>query len=482
MNTRLFVSDVVSLDELSIKDFNLIKAPTGSGKTYFCINKLSELTKSKGKILYLCPTTMLLNQLVTQNKENVRLYDPDFDDVEKWSLVDFETELERWEQRDTERIIAMTYEKLGNLILAERAIMLKRSFQEGGGLHSEDYCDFTEMFDVIVCDEFHDYDWRIDNDRAKLKKRISKDKAFLKNDAAALEFEVNAALYENNKITAFDAIYSSIGSRYVVGISATPDCNFLERVAEANKLNEIKSCSLLKKIFIKNRIETSNLRNWIAKIPLDKKVLLYTPRITEELKYADFAIKCGRKPEEVGVYWSTNNKDHPMTKEQLDEVKWILEKECFPEGKTFICINKALEMGINLKTEIDYAMIDVPYDKYNADGTLCTEEELKKKLKKREATIDQASARTRQEELDYLIVSNKYAPEEDFVLPKKFIGVPLGKEEKNELCELMNLRGKDGALLKWTSVKKELISKGLKIEDKRKTVDGKKISVSIINV
>ena len=71
---------------LTIKDFNLIKAPTGSGKTYFCINKLSELTKKKGKILYLCPTTMLLNQLVTQNKENVRLYDPDFDDVEKYKF------------------------------------------------------------------------------------------------------------------------------------------------------------------------------------------------------------------------------------------------------------------------------------------------------------------------------------------------------------------------------------------------------------
>ena len=62
----------------------------------------------------------------------------------------------------------------------------------------------------------------------------------------------------------------------------------------------------------------------------------------------------------------------------------------------------------------------------------------------------------------------------------RFIDKPLGKEEKNVLCELMNLRGKDGALLKWTSVKKELISKGFKIEDKRKTVDGKKISVSII--
>ena len=482
MNTRLFVSDVVSLEELSVKDFNLIKAPTGSGKTYFCINKLSELTKKKGKILYLCPTTMLLNQLVTQNKENVRLYDPDFDDVEKWSLIDFETELERWEQRDTEKIIAMTYEKLGNLILAERAIAFNKYYQAGGGIHIDDYADFTEMFDVIICDEFHDYDWRIDNDRAKLRKRILKDKAFLNNDAAALEFEVNAALYENNKITAFDAIYSSIGLRYVIGISATPDCNFLERVAEANKLNEIKSCAQLKEMIIKNRIETSNLRSWIAKIPLDKKILLYTPRITEELKYAEFAIKCGRKPEEVGVYWSTNNKDHPMTKEQLDDIKWMMEKECFPEGKTFICINKSLEMGINLKTEIDYAMIDVPYDKYNADGTLCSKEELEKKLKKREATIKQASARTRQQELENLIVTNKYASEEDFVLPKKFIGVPLGKEEKNELSELMNLRGKDGALLKWTSVKKELISKGFKIEDKRKTVDGKKISVSIISV
>ena len=467
MNTRLFVSDVVSLEELSVKDFNLIKAPTGSGKTTFCINKLSELVEKKGKILYLCPTTALLNQLVAQNKQDIRMYDPDFDDVEKWSLIDFETELERWEQRDTEKIIAMTYEKLGNLILAERAIAFNKYYQAGGGIHIEDYADFTEMFDVIICDEFHDYDWRIDSDRAKLRKRILKDKAFLKNDAAALEFEVNAALYENNKITAFDAIYSSIGSHYVIGISATPDCNFLERVEEANKLNEIKSCAQLKEMIIKNRIETSNLRSWIARIPLDKKVLLYTSRITEELKYADFAIKCGRKPEEVGVYWSTNNKDHPMTKEQLDDISWMMERECFPEGKNFICINKTYEMGINLKTNADYIIVDAPYDKYNADGTPCSKEELEKKLKKREATIKQASARTRQEELDYLIVSNKYAPEEDFVLPMKFIGVPLGKEEKNELCELMNLRDKQGHLLKWTSVKRELEKKEFSIKQKR---------------
>ena len=64
----------------------------------------------------------------------------------------------------------------------------------------------------------------------------------------------------------------------------------------------------------------------------------------------------------------------------------------------------------------------------------------------------------------------------------RFIGVPLGKEEKNELCEFMNLKDKQGHLLKWTSVKKALIAKGFKIEDKRKTINGKKISISIIHL
>lgn len=443
MKTKLFVSDVVSFDEFSKDKFNLIKAPTGCGKTTFCINKLINLASERQRVLYLCPTRELLSQLVEQNSE-VRDYDPTIDDIAKWDFIDFfEGGRDGISRPEDDRILAMTYEKFGMLTMRAREI---KPIPQGGDLAPfiPDTYDFVDYYDVIIADEFHDYDWRIANEAGVIRKQILKVKPWLANELNKLELEKEISFRQYNesiRLAAFDAITSSIGSKYIVGISATPECNYLKTLETKNLVNRIKSCAQLKAMEIKNRIRTSNLKKTIADIPNDKLVLFYTPRITEMLGYEAWAKKCGFN---TCSLWSSNNETHPMTDKQIEVRDWIRKEGTYPDGVNFLLINKAYEMGISIKSTVDVIVIN------SEDENVQT----------------QVQGRTRQDELDTLYIYDKAAKEE-FTLPEKFIGVPLGKEEKNELCEFMNLRDKKGVLLKWTSVKKELIAKGFTIKQKR---------------
>lgn len=443
MKTKLFVSDVVSFDEFSKDKFNLIKAPTGCGKSYFCINKLIELASERQRVLYLCPTRELLSQLVEQNPE-VREYDPTIDDIANWDFVDFfEGGRDGISRPDDNRILAMTYEKFGMVTMRAREVKVLPQADSDIPFMIEGY-DFVDYYDVVIADEFHDYDWRIANEAGVIRKQIIKAKPWLANavNKEILEKEVSFRQYnESIRLAAFDAITSSCGARYVVGISATPDCNYLKTLETKNLVNRIKSCAQLKAMEVKNTIKTSNLKKAIADIPNDKLVLFYTPRITEMLGYEAWAQKCGFN---TCSLWSSNNEAHIMTEQQLKVRDWIRKEGTYPEGVNFLLINKAYEMGISIKTTVDVVVIN------SEDENVQT----------------QVQGRTRQDELDTLYIYDKAAKDE-FVLPQKFIGVPLGKEEKNELCEFMNLRDKKGVLLKWTSVKKELVAKGFSIKQKR---------------
>lgn len=443
MKTKLFVSDVVSFDEFSKDKFNLIKAPTGCGKTTFCINKLINLASERQRVLYLCPTRELLSQLIEQNPE-VRGYDPTIDDIANWDFVDFfEGGRDGISRPDDDRILAMTYEKFGMLTMRAREI--KPIPQSGDFIpFIPSTYDFVDYYDVIIADEFHDYDWRIANEAGVIRKQILKAKPWLANEVCKVELEKEVGFRQYNesiRLAAFDAITSSCGSKYVVGISATPDCNYLKTLETKNLVNRIKSCAELKAMEIKNTIRTSNLKKTIASISNDKMVLFYTPRITEMLGYEAWAQKCGFN---TCSLWSSNNEEHPMTDKQLEVRDWIRKEGTYPKGVNFLLINKAYEMGISIKSTVDVIVIN------SEDINVQT----------------QVQGRTRQDELDTLYIYDRAAKEE-FSLPDKFINIPLGKEEKNELCDFMNLRDKKGVLLKWTSVKRELIVKGFTIKQKR---------------
>ncbi|MFR9006764.1 MAG: hypothetical protein ACLVKA_10410 [Collinsella aerofaciens] len=61
---KIYVSDVIDLEDMRRGKLNLVYAPCGSGKTYFVENVLKNMQKKPGRnMLYLAPTVALVRAL-----------------------------------------------------------------------------------------------------------------------------------------------------------------------------------------------------------------------------------------------------------------------------------------------------------------------------------------------------------------------------------------------------------------------------------
>ena len=148
-----------------------------------------------------------------------------------------------------------------------------------------------------------------------------------------------------------------------------------------------------------------------------------------------------------------------MTEEQLEIRRSIIEDELIPDKINFFFINNANMTGINIRNE-DFNDVIVN----STDETVRV----------------QAPGRIRHDrDTTYYLSKNA---EDTFDFPSQYLGIPLTKELKTELCEILRIKMKcdNKKIAGWTTVKKELIEKGFKIEDKRKRINGKSVSVSII--
>ena len=80
------------------------------------------------------------------------------------------------------------------------------------------------------------------------------------------------------------------------------------------------------------------------------------------------------------------------------------------------------------------------------------------------------------------VINKPYIMEDGTVIcPQEYLDRPLLKEDKKSLCRLIRYSNTNRRIVGWTTIKKKLIENGYKIEDKRKTINGKKISISIIS-
>jgi group I intron endonuclease len=59
---------------------------------------------------------------------------------------------------------------------------------------------------------------------------------------------------------------------------------------------------------------------------------------------------------------------------------------------------------------------------------------------------------------------------------------PLFKEDKDQLSQFFKIKDKRGNILKWNTVKKEIISKGFDVVESKRYVDGKMRNCSIIRL
>ena len=73
-----------------------------------------------------------------------------------------------------------------------------------------------------------------------------------------------------------------------------------------------------------------------------------------------------------------------------------------------------------------------------------------------------------------------YIPENLDEIMLDYLSIPLVTDDKKELSNKLKLTDNHGRLLKWKGVKRFLIKNGYNIKDTKKTINSKRINVSII--
>lgn len=124
MKGTKWLSEAVHEEALQAGALNLVKAPTGCGKTYWAAHFLVRRASNKNRMVYLIDTAAARDQLL-QDESLFAFYDREWRTGVQDELLDFVDN----------RIVVMTYAKFGALTTY--------------------FPELKERFEVIVCDEIH---------------------------------------------------------------------------------------------------------------------------------------------------------------------------------------------------------------------------------------------------------------------------------------------------------------------------------------
>ena len=147
---------------------------------------------------------------------------------------------------------------------------------------------------------------------------------------------------------------------------------------------------------------------------------------------------------------SLDNKDYPMSEEQKRVYNIIITTGMIPQEYDFVIINKALARGINI---IDKRFDNVIIDSYDAADRL------------------QAARQT----FNYQRHLKTYAPE----IPPAYLNRWLTIPECRQLAEYMQVPSLDavnkhkGTVMTWNALREVLPAIGYKVEQKKKSINGK---------
>lgn len=296
MKGEKYLSELVDVSMLSKDKLNIIKAPTGSGKTYFALTYIPSLAHDAyHTVVYLIDTINGKEQIVNNYNALPECYywAKDVDDGGLYFEED-------------NRIVVMTYAKFGFL--------------------AQKYADFHSNFDYIICDELH-----------------------------SLFHFMNIPPKPNYHTVALMAIRSAIKNdkTTVIALTATPKIvkekiivPFFELPIDQDVLIHYGQDQI---------IPYNNLTLTLSSLDPADIGLLYTVHITKMIDIEKRAREMGLTPVCI---WSTKNDKYPLSKEQLAVRESILTQYTLPEPYNLLIINSSCETSIKIKSHIDYVIVD----------------------------------------------------------------------------------------------------------------------------
>lgn len=296
-----YLSELVSLDMLQKDRLNIIKSPTGSGKTYFALTAIPEAIKDAYyKVVYLIDTVNGKEQIL--KNYNATAYST------WWKKLVTEGTIYFGEDR---RVVIMTYAKFGQLL--------------------ESNPSFHTSFDYIICDELP----------SLIKFQYFSQRPNL--HSIAREGLENAV--RNDKTT-------------VVALSATP--NLIRKHFNAPLYDVPIDDNEVRRYETKDIINYTNLEYLLSSLEPAETGICYVKRVGEMKKLEETARNLGFNPISI---WSIRNTDHIMNEEQLAVRKSILEDYTFPSQYNLLFINASSETSLKIKSPVDYVIVhDNDYD------------------------------------------------------------------------------------------------------------------------
>jgi len=290
-----FLSEVVNLDALQKDHLNIIKAPTGSGKTYFALTAIpTTLTDAVHQVVYLIDTINGKEQIL--KNYNACSFYRGWDVEVKDEALFFETD---------ERVVIITYAKFGILL--------------------EKHPDFHEHFEYIICDELH----------------------------SLFKFERYSAQPNAHSI-AHHGIEKAVrnGRTKVIALSATPER--IHREFDAPYYDVPIDDSDLIQYENKQVIPYTNLNYLLTSLEPSETGICYVSRISTMKVIEADAREAGLNPIS---FWSIRNTDHTMSEEQLNVRKHILNNFEIPAEYHLLIINASSETSLKIKSPVDYVIV-----------------------------------------------------------------------------------------------------------------------------
>ena len=255
--------------------------------------------------------------------------------------------------------------------------------------------DFHQRFDYIICDEL----------------------------PSLFKFEYYSPK-PNIHSSAHDGIERAVrnGRTKVIALSATPEsikkrfkAPFYEVPFDDKDLIQYET---------KEIILYTNLYYLMSTFDTSETGICYTSHITDMKQFESEVRKMGLNPISI---WSIRNTENPMTQEQLDVRREILDNFTLPEKYNFLIINASSETSLKIKSHVDYVIVN----------------------SKTEETQIQVRGRVNND------LSRLYLPStetDELVVPEEFLARRLFTEDKNKLCDILNQRNEYGRRYSWPSI------------------------------
>ena len=300
MKGSKYLSEIIDISTLKENALNIIKAPTGCGKTYFALNTIPSLCRNtKHEAVYLIDTINGKEQILRNYNAHPA--------TKRWIKEIEENGI--WFE-ENEHIVIMTYAKLG-VILAEDP-------------------DFYKNFHYIICDEMHNlirfqnFDNSVTNAHRIAKNGLKR-----------------AVRYKGNTVIALTATPNKVIDEFF-----SADLPIFEIPIDQEELIHFET---------KDVAFFTDIYRLIGSLDPQKTGILYSGRINSLTAFEETAKKRGFHPISI---WSVNNTDHFMNENQLLARKTILEDFIIPSEYNLLLINSSSETSIKIKSHVDFMIVN----------------------------------------------------------------------------------------------------------------------------